>query len=138
MVFLERPVGLTDRQYFCISGYMESEQAILAFAALAQSTRLGVFRLLVKHQPEGPAAGDIAKALAVPQNTMSAHLAVLARAGLVMSERQSRSIIYRANLVTFQLLTSFMVEDCCGGRAGLCLPAAECRPARGKRAKSTI
>jgi DNA-binding transcriptional ArsR family regulator len=116
---------------------MESEQAILAFAALAQSTRLGVFRLLVKHEPDGLAAGDIAKAIAVPQNTMSAHLAILARAGLVMSERQSRSIIYRANLATFQDLTSFMVEDCCGGRAELCAPIAACKPARGKRAKVT-
>jgi ArsR family transcriptional regulator, arsenate/arsenite/antimonite-responsive transcriptional repressor len=116
---------------------MESEQAILAFAALAQSTRLSVFRLLVKHEPGGLAAGDIAKAIAVPQNTMSAHLAILARAGLVVSERQSRSIIYRANLATFQDLTSFMVEDCCGGRAELCAPIAACKPARGKRAKVT-
>jgi DNA-binding transcriptional ArsR family regulator len=116
---------------------MESEQAILALAGLAQSTRLGVFRLLVKHEPHGLAAGDIAKALAVPQNTMSAHLAILARAGLVMSERRSRSIIYRANFVSFQELTSFMVEDCCGGRADLCAPVAECKPARGKRAKVT-
>jgi len=117
------------------SGYMEQESAILALAALAQSTRLDVFRLLVKHEPDGLAAGDIAKALAVPQNTMSAHLAILARAGLVMSERKSRSIIYRANLVTFQDLTSFMVDDCCGGRADLCAPTAVCKPARGKRAK---
>jgi DNA-binding transcriptional ArsR family regulator len=116
---------------------MESEQAILALAALAQSTRLGVFRLLVKHEPEGLAAGDIARAIAVPQNTMSAHLAILARAGLVMSERKSRSIIYRANLARFQDLTSFMVENCCGGRAELCAPVAECKPARGKRAKLT-
>jgi ArsR family transcriptional regulator, arsenate/arsenite/antimonite-responsive transcriptional repressor len=116
---------------------MESEQAILALAALAQSTRLGVFRLLVKHEPDGLAAGDIAKALAVPQNTMSAHLAILARAGLVMSERKSRSIIYRANLVTFQDLTSFMVKDCCGGRADLCAPVAACKPAQSKRAKVT-
>src|SRR5262247_2192365 len=101
---------LDHRLYIDISGYMESEQAILALAALAQSTRLGVFRLLVKHEPEGLAAGDIARLLAVPQNTMSAHLAVLARADLVMSERKSRSIIYRANLAAFQNLTSFMVE----------------------------
>jgi ArsR family transcriptional regulator, arsenate/arsenite/antimonite-responsive transcriptional repressor len=114
---------------------MEQEQAILALAALAQSTRLGVFRLLVKHEPDGLAAGDIAKLLAVPQNTMSAHLAVLARADLVMSERKSRSIIYRANLAAFQDLTSFMVEDCCGGRADLCAPVAACKPERGKRAK---
>jgi ArsR family transcriptional regulator, arsenate/arsenite/antimonite-responsive transcriptional repressor len=116
---------------------MESEQAILALAALAQSTRLGVFRLLVKYEPAGLAAGDIAKAIAIPQNTMSAHLAILARAGLVISERKSRSIIYRANLATFQDLTSFMVEDCCGGRANICEPVAACKPARGKRAKVT-
>jgi ArsR family transcriptional regulator, arsenate/arsenite/antimonite-responsive transcriptional repressor len=117
---------------------MEQEQAILAFAALAQSTRLGVFRLLVKHEPEGLAAGEIAKALAVPQNTMSAHLAVLARAGVVISERRSRSIIYRADLATLQKLTSFMVEDCCGGRAEICAPVASCKPTRGKRAKLTV
>ena len=123
--------------YIYNSGYMESEQAILALAALAQSTRLGVFRLLVRHEPDGLAAGDIAKALAVPQNTMSAHLAILARAGLAMGDRKSRSIIYRANLATFQGLTSFMVEDCCGGRADLCAPIAACKPARGRRARVT-
>jgi ArsR family transcriptional regulator, arsenate/arsenite/antimonite-responsive transcriptional repressor len=117
---------------------MEQEQAILALAALAQSTRLGVFRLLVKHEPEGLAAGEIAKALAVPQNTMSAHLAVLARAGLVISERKSRSIIYRADLVTLQELMSFMVDDCCGGRAEFCAPLPSCKPARGKRAKLSV
>src|SRR3981081_1437737 len=106
---------------------MESEQAILALAALAQSTRLSVFRLLVKHEPEGLARGDIARASAVPQNTMSAHLAILARAGLVKSERKSRSIIYRANLTTFQDLTSFMVEDCCGGRQRVWWPVAFCK-----------
>jgi ArsR family transcriptional regulator, arsenate/arsenite/antimonite-responsive transcriptional repressor len=116
---------------------MESESVILALAALAQSTRLEVFRLLVKHEPGGLAAGDIARVLAVPQNTMSAHLAILARAGLVTSERQSRSIIYRANLRAFQDLTAFMVEDCCGGRVELCAPVAGCKPARGKRAKIT-
>ena len=115
---------------------MESEQAILALAALAQSTRMSVFKLLVKYEPEGLAAGDIARMLAVAQNTMSAHLAILARADLVTSERKSRSIIYRANLAMFQILTSFLVEDCCGGRADLCAPAASCKPARGKRAKA--
>ena len=116
---------------------MESEQAILALAALAQSTRMSVFKLLVKYEPEGLAAGDIARLLAVPQNTMSAHLAVLARAELVMSERKSRSIIYRANLAAFQNLTSFMVEDCCGGRADLCAPVVSCKTGRGKRVKVT-
>src|SRR6478752_851223 len=60
---------------------MDSEQAILALAALAQSTRLDVFRLLTKHEPEGLAAGEVAKALAVPQNTMSSHLAILRKDG---------------------------------------------------------
>jgi ArsR family transcriptional regulator, arsenate/arsenite/antimonite-responsive transcriptional repressor len=126
---------LTAIIYFYISRYMEIEQVILALAALAQSTRLGVFRLLVKHEPDGLAAGDIARAFAVPQNTMSAHLAILARAGLVMSERKSRSIVYRADLQAFQDLTSFMVEDCCGGRAELCAPVAACKPAHRSGAK---
>ena len=77
---------------------MESEQAILALAALAQSTRLEVFRLLVKHEPDGLAAGDIARELAVPQNTLSSHLSILSRAGLVSAQRFGRSIIYCAEL----------------------------------------
>jgi len=129
-VFLSNKTGLTWIQHFYNSGYMESEQVILALAALAQSTRLGVFRLLVKHEPNGLAAGEIAKALAVPQNTMSAHLAILARAGLVVSERQSRSIIYRANLETFRALTQFMVQDCCGGADQPCAPLLEGLPLR--------
>src|SRR3954468_11308451 len=94
--------------YIHNSGYMESEQAILALAALAQPTRLDVFRLLVKHEPEGLAAGDIAKSMAVPQNTMSSHLAILSRAGLVTAQRFSRSIVYRADLDAFRAVMLFM------------------------------
>jgi ArsR family transcriptional regulator len=101
---------------------MESEQAILALAALAQSTRMDVFRLLTRHEPEGLAAGDIAKALAVPQNTMSSHLAILSRAGLLQAERFSRSIIYRADLAHFQEVVLFMLRDCCDGRPEICAP----------------
>ena len=104
---------------------MESEAAILALAALAQSTRMDVFRLLVKHEPEGVAAGDIAKALAVPQNTMSSHLAVLSRAGLVTAQRFSRSIVYRADLARFQEVMLFMLRDCCDGRPEICAPLVE-------------
>lgn len=108
---------------------MENESAIPALGALAQSTRLDTFRLLVRHEPDGLAAGDIARALDVPQNTMSAHLAILARAGLVTSQRQSRSIVYRADLDTLKALTLFLVKDCCGGRAELCGPlVAELAP----------
>jgi ArsR family transcriptional regulator, arsenate/arsenite/antimonite-responsive transcriptional repressor len=104
---------------------MESETAILALAALAQSTRLDVFRLLVKREPEGLAAGDIAKALAVPQNTMSSHLSILSRAGLVSARRFSRSIVYRADLTRFQAVVLFMLKDCCDGRPEICAPLIE-------------
>ena len=101
---------------------MESEQAILALGALAQDTRLAVFRRLVQHEPDGVAAGELARLVDVPQNTMSSHLAILARAGLVSAERKSRSIIYRANLAAFQQVALFLLQDCCGGRAEICAP----------------
>ena len=104
---------------------MESETTILALAALAQSTRLDVFRLLVKHEPDGLAAGDIAKALAVPQNTMSSHLAILSRAGLIAATRTGRSIVYRANLAHLQNVVLFMLKDCCGGKPEICGPVME-------------
>ena len=96
--------------------------AILALGALAQGTRLDTFRLLVRHEPDGVPAGEVARQLDVPQNTMSAHLATLARAGLVCSERRSRSIIYRADLGCLRELTLFLVKDCCEGRPELCAP----------------
>lgn len=101
---------------------MESEAAIIALGALAQATRLDSFRLLVRHEPAGLAAGEIARLLQVPQNTMSAHLATLSRAGLVRSERRSRSIVYRADLDGLRALTLFLVKDCCAGKPELCAP----------------
>ncbi|NBJ12824.1 ArsR/SmtB family transcription factor [Microvirga arsenatis] len=101
---------------------MESKSAILALAALAQSTRLHVFRLLVKHEPEGLPAGDIARELGIPHNTMSSHLGILSRAGLVRSERRSRSIIYRADLARFREVATFLLQDCCGGHPDVCTP----------------
>ncbi|MDF2982742.1 MAG: transcriptional regulator [Devosia sp.] len=101
---------------------MEIGAAITALGALAQGTRLDAFRLLVRHEPEGLAAGEVAKALDVPQNTMSVHLATLARAGLVRSERRSRIINYRADLDQLKALTLFLVKDCCGGKAEVCAP----------------
>src|ERR1700680_207917 len=103
---------LDNKLYIYKSRYMESEQAILALAALAQSTRLDVFRLLVKHEPEGLAAGDISQAIAVPQNTMSSALFILSRAGLVSARRFSRRIVYRADLIRFQAVVLFMLKDC--------------------------
>ena len=111
---------------------MESLQAIAALSALAQATRLGTFRLLVAREPEGVPAGELARLNDVPQNTMSAHLAILARAGLIVGERHSRSIIYRADLDRFREIALFLLKDCCGGRADLCAPLiadlTPCRP----------
>ncbi len=101
---------------------MESEKAIIALAALAQSTRLDVFRLLVKHEPKGLPAGKISAALAVPQNTMSSHLAVLARAGLIAGRRSSRSIVYRVDLPAFQNVMLYLLQDCCAGQPAVCAP----------------
>lgn len=101
---------------------MDETRAIDALGALAQPTRLDTFRLLVKREPEGVAAGELARLVGVPQNTMSAHLSVLARAGLVVGERHSRSIIYRADLSVFRELTTFLVQDCCDGRPDVCAP----------------
>lgn len=101
---------------------MESNQAILAFSALAQPTRLDVFRLLIAHEPDGMPAGEIARHMDVPHNTMSSHLATLTRAGLIEAERQSRSIIYRARLDAVRGLAGFLVKDCCGGRPEICAP----------------
>lgn len=101
---------------------MDNDPAIAAFAALAQGTRLDVSRLLVRHEPTGVAAGEIARQLDVPQNTMSAHLGILARAGIVRSERHSRSIIYRVDLDSLRALTLFLVKDCCAGSPELCAP----------------
>ena len=101
---------------------METDNAIAMLAALAQPTRLETFRLLVKHEPAGVPAGELARMLHVPQNTMSTHLANLSRVGLIEGERQSRSILYRARLGAFRELTLFLLKDCCGGNAELCTP----------------
>ena len=108
---------------------MDENNVIAALAALAQSTRLQTFRLLVAREPEGVAAGELARVVGVPQNTMSAHLATLANAGLVRGERISRSIIYRADLDRFRDVTLYLIKDCCGGNPDLCVPLiAELNP----------
>jgi ArsR family transcriptional regulator, arsenate/arsenite/antimonite-responsive transcriptional repressor len=105
-----------------IPRYMETTNAIEVFAALAQPTRLEAFRLIMQHEPDGLPAGEVARLLDVPQNTMSSHLAILTRAGLISAERQSRSIIYRTEIDRVREIASFLVNDCCGGRPELCEP----------------
>ncbi|HYF54797.1 MAG TPA: metalloregulator ArsR/SmtB family transcription factor [Salinarimonas sp.] len=101
---------------------MDIDDALLALAALAHGTRLEAFRALVAEEPGGLAAGEVARRLAVPHNTLSTHLAVLARAGLVRAERRSRSIIYRANPGRARALAAFLLQDCCGGQPEMCGP----------------
>jgi ArsR family transcriptional regulator len=101
---------------------MDNDGIILALGALAQTTRLDVFRLLIRNEPDGVAAGEIARLLEVPHNTLSTHLGILTRSGLVQSKRYSRSIVYRADLERFREMTLFLVSDCCGGNPEFCAP----------------
>lgn len=101
---------------------MDDQSVLLALGALGQPTRLQTFRLLVTREPDGVPAGELARLIGVPQNTMSAHLSTLAQSGLVIGERRSRSIIYRADLARFRETILFLVNDCCGGRPEVCTP----------------
>lgn len=92
---------------------MDIKEALIAFDALSQETRLRVFRLLVEYGPGGAPAGKLSEALGVPQNTLSFHLSHMSTAALVISRREGRSIIYSANFDFFTGLIRFMVEDCC-------------------------
>lgn len=103
---------------------MKTYDAVQAFAALAQPSRLEVFRLLVKaHDPDpgrgGLPAGEIAGRLGIAPATLSFHLKELAHAGLVARRREGRSIIYRACLERVAALAAFLLEDCCEGRCGV-------------------
>ncbi len=101
---------------------MDKDDAIDAFAALSQATRLDVFRLLIKAGEGGMSAGEIGGTLGVRQNTMSTNLAILARSGLIRSEREGRCIRYFADMDGMRGLLAFLMEDCCGGRPELCQP----------------
>ena len=112
-------------------GAMAAPHALAALAALGQPTRLEIFRLLVRKEPTGLAAGALAEAVGCPHNTLSTHIAILARAGLVKGTREGRSITYRADAAGMSGLIAFLVTDCCDGRPELCgLPGfsqqAEC------------
>lgn len=104
---------------------MEQTTAVKRLSAIAQDARLEVFRLLVKAGPPGMAAGEIARSLGVPANTLSAQLLVLSNAELVCARREGRSIIYAINYQAMSDLLVFLTEDCCGGRAEMCGPLAE-------------
>lgn len=104
---------------------MESKLAVSALSALAHEGRLAVFRMLVQAGSDGVAAGEIARRLGVPANTLSANLNVLSHAGLVDSRREGRSIIYTAAYERMAALLGFLMEDCCQGSAAICAPLAD-------------
>jgi ArsR family transcriptional regulator len=112
---------------------MESTRIVEALSALAQETRLAIFRLLVEAGPDGLAAGAIAERLKLPPATLSFHIAQLDRAGIVASRRAGRSILYAAHFPAMQALIGALTESCCAGDPGACGFAA---PRRKRRAKA--
>lgn len=114
---------------------MTEEQALEAFGALAQATRLQMVRTLVVAGREGLAAGAVAEVAGVSSSSASFHLSHLERAGLIRSRRQARSIVYSANFDGLSALVEFLMRDCCQGHPEVCMPAAAtaaacCAPAK--------
>jgi ArsR family transcriptional regulator len=101
---------------------MESKAAVEALGALAQESRLQVYRLLVQAGPEGMAASEIAETLGIPANTLSFHLKTLSHAGLVHSRQEGRFVYYSTHYEQMNALLGFLTENCCGGRS--CAPSA--------------
>ena len=101
---------------------MKCTDAVGSLSALAHEGRLAVFKMLVKAGPEGISAGDIARRLDVPPNSLSANLNILSHAGLVASRREGRSIIYNARYEYMSKLLGYLMEDCCNGAPEICAP----------------
>jgi ArsR family transcriptional regulator len=105
---------------------MDIESAVEALAALAQESRLSIFRLLVQTGKEGLAAGILGERLGVPPATMSFHLKTLAHAGLIKSRTEGRFVIYSANFTGMNDLIAFLTEHCCAGDVAQCAPVMKC------------
>lgn len=99
--------------------------AVSALSALAHENRLMAFRLLMQAGPEGISAGEIARQLEVPPNTLSSNLTILTHAGLIEGRREGRSIIYSAKYENMTALLEYLMEDCCGGSPEICASLAE-------------
>jgi ArsR family transcriptional regulator, arsenate/arsenite/antimonite-responsive transcriptional repressor len=109
---------------------MDKIKSLVALSALSQESRLDAFRLLVQLAPEALPAGEIASRLDVVQNTMSAHLGVLARSGLVSAHRKGRLIEYSVDYATVRAFFAYLLQDCCQGAPEICSPLfdlLECR-----------
>lgn len=99
---------------------MESQIALTALSALAQETRLAIFRRLVRTGPAGETAGSIAEGLGTPAPTLSFHLKELEHAGLIVQRREGRNLIYATNIAGMRDLLSFLMKDCCAGQPEIC------------------
>jgi DNA-binding transcriptional ArsR family regulator len=117
--------GLNSRSYFHNIKNMKTIDAVNALAALAQESRLSVFRLLVHSAPDGLTVGLIAEQLEIPTPTLSFHLKTLAQAGLVSTAQEGRFVRYRAQIDGINALVSFLTDDCCGGHPDRCSPKAK-------------
>jgi ArsR family transcriptional regulator, arsenate/arsenite/antimonite-responsive transcriptional repressor len=115
-------VLLDNALHFYDSRFMESKSAVEALGALAQDSRLQVYRLLVQAGPEGLAASDIAERLGIPANTLAFHLKTLSHADLVQSRQEGRFVYYSASYEQMNALLGFLTENCCGGKS--CIPVA--------------
>ena len=104
---------------------MDNKAAVAALAALAQASRLAVFRALVELGPEGAHPSDLAQALDIPGNTLSFHLKTLVQADLITAEHSGRFIRYRADFDQMRTLIDFLTRNCCGGDASKCAPAPQ-------------
>jgi DNA-binding transcriptional ArsR family regulator len=122
---------LTFALHFHYSRNVETKQAIQALSALAQESRLAIFRLLVQAGPAGMAAGSIGEALELPAATLSFHLAGLARAGLARSRQEGRFVFYSADYQSMTQLVGFLTENCCRGQS--CQGAEDETPTRARR-----
>ena len=115
---------------------MKASQALDAFAALSQETRLGIVQLLVREGPDGLSAGAVAEAAKVSPSNVSFHLKELEHAGLIEARREARSIIYSANFEALRDLIGFLMKDCCAGRPEICAPVLAdpcCSPPKSKK-----
>jgi ArsR family transcriptional regulator, arsenate/arsenite/antimonite-responsive transcriptional repressor len=133
---------LTSRRHFDNNGNMETKHAVSALSALAQETRLSIFRLLVEAGPEGLPAGTIAEKLKVAAATLSFHLKELSHAQLIAARQEGRFIYYSADFEQMAALMSFLTNNCCKGMPQECLTVVEtalgrcCGPAQSKRKTS--
>lgn len=106
---------------------MDSAQVVMALAALAQPTRLAIYRLLVARGPQGMAAGEVAERLKAPPAKLSFHFRSLSHAGLLESRQEGRFVYYSANFSAMNDMVSYLTENCCGGDAEICkVPKDKC------------